>query len=158
MDIIKLIDKKTKKKSKEIKIYLKNNKKYTVSFEKDNKLNIIFNKNSVLNSKYNFYGILDKNDFWIWSTSIPGTHKLIIKNVNKIKNLSHLFENNNNKRMLFYHQLLTQNMILITDKKQIKWINNLLIYLDDSIYYLNPISHRNNIQFITLSKIYHNTQ
>ena len=155
MKIIKLIDKNAKKKLKYMKEYLKLNKKYTIIFDKNDKLNVLLNEKKILNSAYNFYGILDKNNFWIWSTSIPGTNKNIINNIKKIKNLSYLFENSSNKRMLFYHQFLTQNMILITDDEQLKWINYILIYLDNSLYYLNPISHRNNKQFITLTKIYH---
>ena len=56
--------------------------------------------------------------------------------------------------MLFYHQFLTQDVILITDPIQKEWINKLILYLDNSIYYLNPINHRNNTQFITINKIF----
>ena len=40
-----------------------------------------------------------------------------ITHIKKLK-LAHLFEGSNNKRMLFYHQFLTQDVILITDPIQ----------------------------------------
>jgi len=142
MNIIKSID-------------LNNKKNYTIIFNKlNNNLEIKLNNNKILTSEYNFYGILQNNNIWIWASSIPGTKKSTINKINNIKNFSHLFENNNNKRSLFYHQFLTQDIILITDDIQKKWINSLLIYLDNSIYFLNPKSKKNNTQFITLNKIY----
>ena len=51
--------------------------------------------------------------------------------------MSYLFENNSNKQILFYHRFLTNDVILINDNKQIKWINNLLNYLNDSEIFIN---------------------
>ena len=44
-------------------------------------------------------------------------------------------------------------MILLTDKEQINWINQLLIYLGNDIYFFNPTNTKGNLQFITLNQI-----
>ena len=67
--------------------------------------------------------------------------------------MAYLFENNKDIKMLFYYQLLSQDMMLITNDQQIDWINDLLLYLTDGIYYLNPTNKNNNIQIIILKKI-----
>ena len=61
---------------------------------------------------------MQPNNLWIWASSIPGINYPNITHIKKIKNLAHLFEGSNNKRILFYHQFLTQDVILITDPIQ----------------------------------------
>ncbi len=154
MNIIKLIDINRRKKFNSIKKILSSKKdKYTIKIN-DNKLNILLKNKKIITSDYNFYGIMKDNNIWIWGSSIPGTNKEDIKKIKKIKSFSHLFENNNNERYLFYNMFLTQDIIYITDLKQKDWINYLLIYLDNSLYFLNPVNSKNNVQFFTMNKIY----
>jgi hypothetical protein len=154
MEILKKIDSNKKIKLKKMGKIMKSKKdQYTILFDKD-KLNLLLNKEKIFSSDYKLYGIMQPNDLWIWASSIPGINYPNILHIKKIKNLAHLFENNKNKRMLFYHQFLTQDVILITDPIQKEWINKLILYLDNSIYYLNPINHRNNTQFVTITNIF----
>ena len=55
--------------------------------------------------------------------------------------------------MNFYYQLLTQDIIYISDNNLLTWINELLLYLSQDISYFNPVNSEGNIQFIGLSKI-----
>ena len=116
---------------------------------------LLFNNNKlILTGEYNFFGIYqENNNLWIWASSIPGIKQKNIKYINKIREYSYLFENDNDEKSIFYYQLLTQDILYITDKKMLDWINELLIYLSNDIYYFNPKNTTNNHQFITLSKI-----
>lgn len=158
MDIIKKIDINYKTKSKDISKILKKNKNYTIVFkDKLEKIELFENNNLVISSSYNFYGIVQPNNLFIWANSIPGVKKNVINNIKKIKKMSYLFENDDNKRVLFYHQLLTNDVILLTEEEHIFWLNKLLIYLDNSLFFLNPLNTKNignNKQIITLKKIY----
>ena len=133
------------------------NQKYKISFKKmqDNRLLELYSKNKlVLVGTYNFYGIYQKSSkLWIWATSIPGINKKYVNIINKIKSYNYLFESSNDIRMNFYYQLLTQDIIYISDIKLINWINELLLYISQDIMYFNPINSENNIQFIGLNKI-----
>ena len=145
-----------KKKFKEISTILNIKEDYILDLEKnDNKLKIVNKKNNkiIITGKYNFHGVILNNNIWVWGSSIPGVNQKIIKNINRIRSFSYLFENDTHPRVLFYHQLLTQNMLLITDNKYIDWINKLLIYLNNDIYFFNPTNSKNNLQFITISKV-----
>ena len=133
-------------------------KKHKINFnrKKDNNLLLeLYNDNKkILVGTYNFYGIYQiSTKLWIWATSIPGINKKYIDIINKIKSYNYLFESSNNKRMNFYYQLLTQDIIYITDNKLLNWINELLLYISQDITYFNPTNSDNNIQFIGLSKI-----
>lgn len=153
--INKKIESYYKKKIKEISKVLNKNDDYILALDdKHDKLKVIHEKTKkvILTGKYNFYGIIN-DDTWIWASSIPGVNKKFIKKINELKQMSYLFENDNNPRILFYHQLLTQDMILLTDKEQINWINQLLIYLGNDIYFFNPTNTKGNLQFITLNQI-----
>ncbi len=104
MDIIKKIDNNYKNRSKVISKILKKNKNYTIVFkDKFEKIELFENNNLVISSSYNFYGIIQPNNLFIWANSIPGVKKNVINNIKKIKKMSYLFENNDNKRVLFYH-------------------------------------------------------
>ena len=154
MKIIKKIVKNQKDKLKGINKILNKNKNYTILFDNNDRIVLTSDNKKVLTADYNFYGILQPNDIWIWATSIPGINVNTINKINSIRSNYHLFENSNDPKILFYHHFLTKDIIMLTDKKQIQWINELLLYLDDSIYYLNPLNSKKNIQFITLNKIF----
>lgn len=153
MDILKKIKNYNKKKIKLFskKINLEDTYKYKINKEKL----VIINENNkkILTADFSFFGIINNNNFWIWGTSIPGTNTKITNSINKIKNFSYLFENNKNKQILFYHRFLTNDVILINDKKQIDWINYLINYLNDSEIFINFDNSKNNLQFITIDKI-----
>ena len=154
MEILKKIDSNKKSKLKNMSKLMKSKKEnYTIIFTKD-KIKLLLKKKKIFTSNYNLYGIFQPNNLWIWATSIPGQNYSKNYHIKKIRNFAYLFEKSNNKRMLFYHQYLTQDVILITDEEQLNWINKLILYLDNSIYYLNPTNHKNNMQFITIDKIY----
>jgi hypothetical protein len=152
MDILKKIKNYNKKKIKSFskKINIKQTYDYEIN---KNKLLILNNKKKILLADFSFFGIINNNNFWIWATSIPGTNTKINSYIKKIKDMSYLFENNSNKQILFYHRLLTNDVVLINDNKQIEWINHLINYLHDSEYFINFPNSKNNIQFITINKI-----
>ena len=152
------MDRKIKKYTKNKTIYINKlldfNKKYKIIFDKTDYLSIFLDDKKILAGEYNFYGIFQKNTkLWIWASSIPGVPIRHIKNIRKIKKNNHLFENNNNIKYNFYYQLLSQDVLLITDDKMLIWINELLLYLSNGIYYFNPINSDKNIQFLILQNI-----
>ena len=157
---MKLIDEIKKindqKKNEVIKI-LNSSKKYKIDFFKNgskNQMGIFEGKKMVISGDYNFYGVYQPyTKLWIWATSIPGVDKKHIKNIQKIKNSNHLFEEDSDSKISFYYQLLTQDVVLITDEKMLEWINELLLYLTNDFYYFNPINSDENVQFITLVNI-----
>ena len=136
---------------------LNKNKNYIINFYKsgNNKLlGIYYNNKLLLSGKYNFYGIYQPNTkLWIWASSIPGIDKCHINNINNIKSFNFLFELNNNNRNIFYYQLLTQDVLVIKNNIELEWINELLLYLSNDIFYFNPINSETNIQFLTLINI-----
>jgi hypothetical protein len=159
MDILNKLELYYNNKYKEISKLLNLENNYKIDFikTKTNKVLLsILNKNKLLfTGKFILYGIYQKNTkLWIWASSIPGININNIKKINKIKLLNYLFENSDNVMINFYYQLLTQDILLITDIKQLEWINRLLIFLNNDIYYFNPENNKdNNIQFIGLSSI-----
>ena len=154
-NIISKIDSYQKKKSKEISKLLNKKNNYTINFDENrDTITILLASKKIFTSSYYFFGIIQPSNNWIWASSIPGTSKKIINIVRKLKNMAYLFEDNNDKRMLFYHQFLTQDMIMLTDDIQIEWINKLLLYLSDGFYFLNPANKKNNLQFLVINKIY----
>jgi len=154
IELIKKIHKNKKVKYKKISKLLNNKKNYIIKFNDDTKRIDLFNNDTkFLSATYFFLGIVQENNIWLWASSIPGINSKILKQVKKIRNMAYLFENNKDIKMLFYYQLLSQDMMLITNDQQIDWINDLLLYLTDGIYYLNPTNKNNNIQIIILKKI-----
>ena len=99
--------------------------------------------------RYNFYGVI-KNDVFHWANVIPGIEGYTINNVKKIKSMSYLFENSKDKKDLFYYQLLTNNMIFISNDKELDMVNSLLMYLDGSLGYFNSINSKGNINLLTI--------
>ena len=157
----KKLEKKIKKfnikKNNEITKILNINKTYNIDFSSNNKQKLIelYNdKELILKGEYNFFGIIQlSTNLWIWGTSLPGMNKKDIININKLKSLNYLFESIDTPKAQFYYQLLSEDVLYIKSKKQIKWINYLLLYLSNDIYYFNPINSNSNIQFITLKNI-----
>ena len=156
MSLLDKIIKKYEQKNKEIKKMLDPEKKYLIEFQKTGKKQICIyeNKKLIIVGDYTFYGIYQyQTKLWIWASSIPGVDKSNIKKINLIKKLNHLFESDNNEKINFYYQLLTQDVIQITDETILEWIPELLIYLSDEIYCFTPINNEGNMQFITLKKV-----
>jgi len=129
-------------------------KNYQIKFNHLDKLCIFLDNKLIITGDYNFYGIYQNNTkLWIWASSIPGVQKNHIKNIKKIKKNDYLFENSNTIKNNFYYQLLTQDVLLINNIKMLRWINELFLYLSNSIFYLNPVNSDNNIQFLSLINI-----
>ena len=129
-------------------------KNYNIIFDKYNRLCIQSDNKIILSGDYNFYGIYQVNTkLWIWASSIPGVSINHLKTIRKIKKNDHLFENSHNVKDNFYYQLLTQDVLLINNKQMLSWINELLLYLTNNIFYFNPTNEDNNIQFLSLINI-----
>ena len=129
-------------------------KKYKIIFDKQNRLCVQTDNKTILSGDYNFYGIYQENTkLWIWATSIPGVPTNHLKTIRKIRKNDHLFENSHNVKDNFYYQLLTQDVLLINNKQMLSWINELLLYLTNNIFYFNPTNENNNIQFLSLINI-----
>ena len=83
---------------------------------------------------------------------IPGIDKRIIENIRKIKSFSYLFENSDNKTMMLYNKILTQDSIILNTEEQYQ-LNKLILYLSEDLYFFNTPNNSNNIQLINISKI-----
>jgi hypothetical protein len=144
-------------KNKENDKILDHNKEYTLDFIKKNKKTLVtlsVDNKKLLVGEYNFYGIFQhKTNLWIWASSIPGIDKTQIRNIDKIKKFSYLFESDDNKKINFYYQLLTQDVLLIDNEKFLDWIKDLIMYLSNDVLILTPSNSENNIQFITIKNI-----
>jgi hypothetical protein len=159
MSIINKIKKLNKIKEKKIYNLLDKKKKYQIRYHNmDNNMNkkkyVIIESNGIkqLVGSYTIYGIfIMSTKLWIWGSSLSNIDIMTIKKINKLKNFSYLFKIPKNKKELFYYQLLTQDTLYITDTECLKWINELLLYLSNGIYYFNPIN--DNMQFLILDKI-----
>jgi hypothetical protein len=117
-------------------------------------LSLLINNKKILSGKYNVYGIYQPSTkLWIWGSSIANIDQKTIKNINRIKTFNHLFENSSDKRILFYYQLLTQDTLFIKDTNMLDWINELLLYFSNDMYYFNPYNEEMDIEFISLSSI-----
>lgn len=153
MKILNKISEYRKDKDKYISKILNLKSNYNIKFN-DNLLTFYNKDKKILAGDYHFFGIYQLDTkLWIWASSIPGINKQTIKFINKIKLSDHLFESDNNEKINFYYQFLTQDVIMITDERLLDWINELLIYLSNDIYFFNPKNSLNNIQFVTLSNI-----
>ena len=156
MNIIKKINEYNNKKNIEINKKLNIKKNYNLNFDKKIKDIAILSENNkkIMAGNYVFFGIYQPvTKLWIWSSSIPGVNQKQIKLINDIKNKSVLFESDDDPDVLFIYQLLTNDVIQLTDKKYFSLINRVLNFLSDSIIILNPINSSGNIQFIGISNI-----
>lgn len=156
-NIIKKIEEVIINKHKYIKNILDSKKNYQITFFKKNEtkhMGLYDSNNLIISGKYHFYGIYQPSTrLWIWGSSIPGIDINNIKNIKKIKTLNYLFESDNNPKVNFYYQLLSEDVILIPDIKMLDWINELLLYLSNDLYFFNPKNSDGNIQFLTLVNI-----
>jgi hypothetical protein len=157
MKILDKINQNVEQKNKEITKILDPKKRYRIDFFKTGKnkmLGVFDGKKMVVSGDYNFYGIYQPyTKLWIWASSIPGVESKHIKNIRKLKSSDHLFESDSNPKSNFYYQLLTQDVLYITDDKMLDWVNELVLYLTGDVFYFNPVNSDENIQFITLAKI-----
>lgn len=156
MKILEKIKQNSNHKQKEIFKILNSKIDYVLRFNKEETLLELYDDKDkkILAGNYQFYGIYQPSTkLWIWASSIPNVKKDTIKFINKLRLSDHLFESDSNEKSDFYYQLLTQDTILVKDKEKLPWINDLLIYLSDDIYYFNPVNSQGNIQFLGLSKI-----
>ena len=128
-------------------------KEYNLKINK-NKLNIEVyeKKDKILVGNLNFYGIIKPDGQFLWSYMIPGVDKRFVEKVNKIKSFSHLFENSDNKDMMLYHAILTQDTILL-NKDETKKLLDLILYLSEDLYFFIQPNSTGNIQLIFLSSI-----
>lgn len=156
MKILEKIKQNSITREKEISKILNKKKDYVLRFNNDKTLLELYDDKDkkIISCKYNFYGIYQPSTkLWIWASSIPDIKKNTIKFINKLKLYDHLFESDSNIKSDFYYQLLNQDTILLNDDGKLSWINELLIYLSNDLYYFNPSNSQGNIQFIGLSKI-----
>ncbi len=154
MKVVKKIDDFINDKNKKIMKILNIKKNYNIKLNDNYLIDLYDNNDKIISGKYNFYGIYQPyTKLWIWASSIPGISQKHIKQIDKLKSFSYLFENENDEKSIFYYQLLTQNVILITDNKLIKWIGDLIIYLSNDLYMFNPSNNDGNIQFLSLVNI-----
>ena len=151
MDILHKIKKNMKQKKKYIKNIVIN--KFIIKY-KNKKINLIdLNNNLLLSGECNFFGIYNENNkLWMWGNILYGIDKKTLKYIENIKKYHYLFENNDNPKYLFYYLFLTQNVVLIENNEMLKWINQLLLYLSNDLYYFN-IKSNNLMEFITLNNI-----
>lgn len=156
MKILEKIKQNSNNKQKKIFKILNPKIDYVLRFNKDKTLLELYDDKDkkMISGKYNFFGIYQSTTkLWIWASSIPDVNKDTIKFINKLRLADHLFESDSNEKSDFYYQLLTQDTLLLKNEEKLSWINDLLIYLSDDLYYFNPSNSEGNIQFIGLSKI-----
>ena len=132
---------------------LDKNKNYTITFNKDsNEIILMENNNKILIGNYNFYGIIKPDGRFMWAYMIPGVDKRILNSIKKIKSFAYLFENSDDKKMMLYHQILTQDSIMLNEDEIVD-LRNLILYLSEDLYFFNSVNSAQNIQLIYLSKI-----
>ena len=157
MKLSEKIIQKHEQKNKEITKILNPKKQFKIDFlktGKNNQIGVFDGKKPIIIGDYNFYGIYQAHTkLWIWASSIPGVEKRHIRNINKLKQSSHLFEADSDDKINFYYQLLTQDVLQIPNEKLLVWISDLLIYLSDDMFCFTPSNNEGNTQFITLVKI-----
>jgi len=152
-NILSKIEKYSDNKFKEMSKILNKSKNYNIKFNKPKKqIELLDGDNKIISSEYNFYGIIKSNGLFLWAYMIPAVDKRIIDHIKKIKSSSYLFENSDNKTMILYHQVLTQDSIIL-NADEIMLVNTLILYLSNDLYFLNPPNNSNNIQIVTLSNI-----
>lgn len=156
MDIINKINKVIKEKHNNIYKILDKKSKYLIKYNKqgDKKyIDLMKNDKKVITGTFRLLGTYNQTtNLWMWASSLSNSDIKTIKKINKLKYYQYLFESSTDPKAIFYYQLLTQDVINITNNEMLDWINHLLIYLTDDLYFFNPIQGM-NIQFITLKKI-----
>jgi hypothetical protein len=154
MNILEKIEINKKNKNNKINKILNPKMNYTIKLTIDELILLDDNNKKILVSEYIFYGIYQNDKkFWVWSNSIPGISKNQIKIIRDIKNKSYLFESDISTEIQFIYQYLNTDVLEITEKKYLELINDVLLYLTDSLVILNPINKYGNIQYIGITKI-----
>jgi len=154
MDILEKIYNYNKKYITNIQKKINTKKRYNDRINKKNNMIISEGRNKILVGKYIYLGIYQPdNQLWIWGSSIPGVNQKHIKIINDIKQKNYLFENNDDPDILFIYQLLTNDVILLPDKRKFELINKTLNFLSNSMIIFNPINETGNTQFIGLKSI-----
>jgi hypothetical protein len=155
MSIIKKINNYNNKKNIDNNKILNIKKNYSINFDKNkNRIIINDNKNKILVGEYIFFGIYQPDtQLWIWASSIPGVSQKQIKTINKLKTFNYLFENDDSADILFLYQLLSNDVVQITNTNIFPLINKTLNYLSNCVTVLTPSNKINNIQFIGISSI-----
>jgi len=156
MSKLSLIDKiknNSNKKLKNIKKILDINDNYNIKISRKNfEMEIYKEDKKILSGNFKFLGIIKKNGVFSWPYMIPGVDKRVIKDVEKIKESKHLFQNSKNKDNMLYKSILSQDSIELNDK-EIEKLNDLLLYLSDGIYYFNTLHNSGNLQLFYLTSI-----
>lgn len=151
--LLKKIENYTDKKFNEINKILDIKKNYDIKLSKENQQLIISEeKKKVLVGSFLFFGIIKKDNTFHWAYMIPGVDKRVVKQIEKIKSMSHIFLNSDDEDILFFYKILTNDSLLLNDE-QIPKLNSLLLYLSESIYFFNTINNSGNIQLIYLDNI-----
>jgi hypothetical protein len=155
MNIIKNIENTCKTKKTYINKFLP--KHFQIEWHKNGGkkyMTIINDTHKILTGTYRNLGIYQQsNNLWIWASSVGNTDTKTINKIKKLKMFNYLFKNKNDNKSQFYYQLLTQDVIYINYNEKLEWINELLLYLTNGVYYFNPINNM-NMQFIILKRIH----
>jgi hypothetical protein len=153
--LLKKIDSYHKKQLKKLK-KMNMDKNYIIKFDKkrQNIINFYNTQEKVYSAEYIFYGALTEDLVFNWNNTIYGfKNKKMLDRVKEIKSQYKLFENDNSKRSIFYHNLLKSNKIKLTSDDQLLWLNKLLLYVNRDFYYITPINSNNYMQIIGINKI-----
>lgn len=151
--ILSEINKNLDKKFNDISKILNIKKKYNTKIDKNSDEIIVFeNDKKIISAKFDFYGIIKPNGQFYWAYMIPGIDRRFIPTIEKIKDSAYLFENSDNKDMMLYRQILTQDSIILNDD-EIKNLLQLILYLGDNIYFIQSLNSMGNIQLIFLKEI-----
>ena len=151
--LLKKIEDNSEKKFSEISKVLDIKKNYDIKLKKENQEIIISEEDKkILSGNFKFFGIIKNDGTFYWSYMIPGVDKRIINYIDKIKSMSHIFQNSDDPDMLLFHRILTQDTINL-EEDEIGKLNDLLLYLSDSLYFFNTIHKSGNLQLIYLTSI-----
>lgn len=155
--LVKKINENFIKKQNEIKKILDLNKNYQTQISKRNYDVLEFNIDDKFqfSTKFNYYGIVDENNNFHWANTFHGVDLRFMKNIEKIKSKISLFEGSNDPDILLYYQILNSDKFLLDFEQQFKFIK-LLMYLDDSYYFLEPQLNDSTKAIITLKE--HNSK
>jgi len=129
---------------------------YNIRFDnkKFNNLFLMSNQEIKLKIEFNFYGIFNpKMKMFFWGNTIPGINKNFKKNIKKIKNMKHLFEDFSQKNNEFYYQTLTEDFLYLDKETQLDDLKKLILFLSNDKDIIMPISSENKFQIIGVLKI-----
>tara|TARA_Y100000813_G_scaffold197564_1_gene183175 strand:- start:1770 stop:2276 length:507 start_codon:yes stop_codon:yes gene_type:complete len=152
-NIIKKINDNFIKKQKEIKkiVNLDHNYETRVSVKNYDVLDFRKDDKFQFSTKFNYYGILDNNNIFHWANTFQGVDVRFMEQIEKIKSYSNIFDKSNDPDHLFYYQVLTSDKFTMDINEQFKFIK-LLMYLDKSFYFIEPMINDNNKAIITLKE------